>query len=279
VADLLGFDAPEDNTLDAIANRWEAEAHVAHAWAVTLTHLSALAQDIIWLSTPPREWVRLDDAHVTGSSIMPQKRNPDLAEVTRARATACQASARAIVATATGQLSGYNRDLQWTKYHIMDAWWQFARVPEAWGHVLEGLTLNRRAMREACEIGFMEAAEVADYLAIQTGQPFRKLHGVLAAAVEASEPAQQIQLGALNGQLAAAKIKYQMSEGEWQALSDPAARIAQRTHSGSPAPDRVKETAAELLGDLRAAREAHRRWQRDLIAARRRLDRLVAKAV
>ncbi len=279
VAELLGFDAPEDNSLDAIANRWEAEAHVAHAWAVTLTHLSSLAADVIWLSTPPRAWLRLDASHVTGSSIMPQKRNPDLAEVTRARATACQATAQAIVATATGQLSGYNRDLQWTKYHIMDAWAQFDRVPEAWSRLVAGLTVDRRAMRAACEVGFLEAAELADFLAMRTGQPFRPFHGVVARAVAASEAEGRLTLGAVNGALVEAKVKFQLTPEEWAALSDPAARLRERQHTGSPAPDIVRADARELLEELRAAREVQRGWRHLHTAARRRLDRLVERAL
>jgi argininosuccinate lyase len=277
-AEILGFDAPEENTLDAVTNRWEPEAHVSHAWSVTLTHLATLGADVICLSTPPREWVRLHDAHVTGSSIMPQKRNPDLAEVTRARAAACLAGALAIVSTPRGQLSGYNRDLQWTKYHIMDAWGQFADVPEAWQRVIEGLTVDKRAMRAACDVGFLEAAELADFLAMQTDEPFRRLHGVVARAVAACEGEGRLTLGAVNAALAQAKIKFQMSPQDWDLVSDPAARLAQRNHTGSPSPARVRSEVKELLSDLAAAREVHWKWRHRHASAQRRLVRMVERA-
>jgi argininosuccinate lyase len=277
VAEILGFEIPAENTLDAIANRWEAEARVAQAWALTLTHLSTLAADVIWLSTPPRDWVRLDDAHVTGSSIMPQKRNPDIAEVTRARAAACQAAAQAIVATATGQLSGYNRDLQWTKCHIMDAWRQIDQVPEAWRRVIEGLTIDRPAMRAACRVGFLEAAEVADYLSRATGQPFRRLHHVLGRAVERCDAVGRLTLGALNGALIDAGVKYQLSLEEWDQIQDPTLRLTWRSHVGSPSTERVRESVSALLAHLRSAHGSLKSWRRGHERAQRKMDRLVVQ--
>jgi argininosuccinate lyase len=279
VAGILGFDAPTDSTLDAISNRWEAEAHVTHAWAVTLTHLSSLAADIILISTPPRAWIRLSDAHVTGSSIMPQKRNPDLAEVTRARAAAALSLAHAIVATARGQVSGYNRDLQWTKYHVMDAWREFALVPEGWRRVISDLKADKKAMRDACDVGFLEAAELADFLAMQSGLPFRQLHGIVAQAVASCDKGGQLTLEAVNGALVDTKIKFQMSPKDWDSLMDPAQRIALRRQTGSSAPDQVQMTADTVLEDLAAARHAHRNWRRTHATARRRLDRLVDRAL
>lgn len=279
VASALGFDGPTTNSLDSIANRWEPETRVAQAWATALTHLSTLAADVIWMSTPPRQWMRLDDAHVTGSSIMPQKRNPDLAEVTRARAASCQSRAQAIIATATGQLSGYNRDLQWTKSHVMEAWWEFDLVPEAWRRVVEGITIDRKAMLAACSVGFMEAAEVADALASMSGLPFRKFHTVVAQAVEACDAQGVLSLEAVNTALAANGVKFRLKDKDWTALSDPAKRLAQRDHIGSPAPDHVRENADGILATLAVSKKSLRVITSRLAAARKRLDQAAKRAL
>ncbi|MBN1476890.1 hypothetical protein JXA47_09065, partial [Candidatus Sumerlaeota bacterium] len=216
---------------------------------------------------------------VTGSSIMPQKRNPDLAEVTRARAAACQATAQAIVATATGQVSGYNRDLQWTKYHIMDAWRQIDQVPEAWRRIVEGLTIDRRAMRAACRVGFLEAAEVADYLSRITGRPFRQMHGVLGRAVERCDAEGQLTLGALNGAMVEAGVRCQLSLDEWDQIQDPTLRLAWRSHVGSPAPERVQESVGALLARLRSIQGSLKSWRRGHERAQSKMDRLVAQMI
>lgn len=277
VASALGFDGPETNTADAIAARWEIEARVAQAWTLMLMHLATLAADVIWMSTPPRSSLRLDDAHVTGSSIMPQKRNPDLAEVTRARAAACQAHTQAILGTAHGLITGYNRDFQWTKYHIMDAFWQIDAVPEGWRRIITGLTADRGAMRRACEIGFMESAEVADHIARRMNLPFRRLHGVLATAATACEGEGRLTLGAVNGALVSGGIRYQLAPGEWQALQDPGQRVAQRRHTGSPAPVEVRRDAARVAEALAGVRRTVAAHRRRIDSARRRLDGLVRR--
>lgn len=195
---------------------------------------------------------------------MPQKRNPDLAEVTRARAVACQANAQAILGTATGQLSGYNRDLQWTKYRIMDAWAEFDRVPEAWSRLINALAPNRKAMREACEDGFMEAAEVADELCRCTGEPFRRMHHVLARAVAACENSGKLNREALNRALADEGIRHTVTAKAWDLLQDPSERLSLRRHVGSPAPGHLREDIVAIQAEMREAERGAKSWRRQV---------------
>ena len=94
----LGFDAPQTNSLDCVSTRWECEARLGGALSILMTHLSSVGQDLYYFSTPPRRLVALDAAFTTGSSIMPQKRNPDFVEVTRARAASVQSLLSAVTA-------------------------------------------------------------------------------------------------------------------------------------------------------------------------------------
>ena len=152
-ARLLGFDDPTQNSLDTISTRGEVETRVGGALGVMMTHLSSLGQDLIFLSSPPRQAIRLSDAHVTGSSIMPNKRNPDFAEVTRARAQAVHGLVLNLMSVGRGALSGYNRDMQWTKYWIMDLLWEVGEAPEVFSEALEVLQVDKKGLaRLATEV-------------------------------------------------------------------------------------------------------------------------------
>ncbi|HBF35511.1 TPA: argininosuccinate lyase, partial [Candidatus Sumerlaeota bacterium] len=106
-AKLMGFDGPQENSLDSVTNRSEFESRVAGVLAVFAQHAATLAQDLILFSSPPWSLMRIGDAYVTGSSIMPQKRNPDFAEVTKAKAALAGASAALLIDLTRGDPSGY----------------------------------------------------------------------------------------------------------------------------------------------------------------------------
>ena len=268
-ARLLGFDGPIDNSLDAISTRWEPEARAAAALTVLMTHLSSLGQDLIYLSTPPRLGLRLGDAHVTGSSIMPNKRNPDFAEVTRARAQGAASLAGALATVGRGLLSGYNRDTQWAKYWIMDAFEEVGEAPEVFSEVVAGLKVDKVELARAAADGFAPAADLADRIAGQQGIPFRRAYHLVAEAVARDEAAGWITPATLNELLAREGLA-PMSAGEVAGAGDPAEALERRGSLGGPAPDQVRVQADRLEGRARefAARSARRR--RALSAARRR---------
>ncbi len=269
-ARLLGFDAPAPNSLDAISSRWEMEARVASVLAILMTHLSSLGQDLIFLSTPPREGLRLSDAHVTGSSIMPNKRNPDFAEITRARALSVHGLAGQLAGVGRGALSGYNRDTQWTKYWIMDALDEVGEAPELFAEVLGSLTVNRPALARAAVDGFSLAADLADRLAQTRKLPFRRAYHIVAEAVAGSPGQPWINQQEFNDVLKREKIEPLFNATEWLETASANRALAQRSSAGGPAPDDVRAQAGALLAEARELAHWADARRRSLEAARRR---------
>jgi argininosuccinate lyase len=209
--------------------------------------------------------VRLDDAVVQGSSIMPQKRNPDPLEVTRAKAVLAQSAFQALTGIARGGLSGYNRDLQYTKYLVMDLLRECGSAPAVIRRVVEGLEPDRARMREMAGRDFLNAVDVADALT-RKGLPFRQAYGVVAAAVHASEARGALTASAVNQALAAAGVGQRVTAAEIEALTDPVALVEARGHIGGPAP-RALGAAADALQRQLAEREATVRACGDRLAA------------
>ncbi|MBD3266624.1 argininosuccinate lyase, partial [bacterium] len=162
-ADLLAFRAIQENTLDAVMARGEAEWEIVQAASVLLKHLSCFSQDLILFSTEEFGYLGLPAAFTTGSSIMPQKRNPDFAEAIKAKAHAVQGYAQALGGINTANLFGYNKDVQWTKYQFMDAMRETQNAAEILSEVLPNLVVHADIMEKAARTGFLNAVDVADY--------------------------------------------------------------------------------------------------------------------
>lgn len=271
-ARLLGFDRPQPNSLDAISTRWEAEARLGGALAIMMTHLSSLGQDLIFLSSPPRSLIRLSDAHVTGSSIMPNKRNPDFAEVTRARARSVAAMAASLAGVGLGALSGYNRDTQWTKSWAMDLIWEVGEAPEVFAEAIEGMTVDKSALRAAATDGFSLAADLSDRLARTRAIPFRRAYHVVAEAVARAESAGRFTLATLNEILSREKIRPLFTSEDLAEAQDPAQVLAARRSLGGPAPADVAAQSRALRREAVAATRFARAQARRLAAARKRLS-------
>jgi len=254
-AELLGFVRPTSHTTDPIWSRGETEAQFAFVAAQTLAHLSGMGQDLILLSSPPREWVRLSDAFVTGSSIMPQKRNPDFAEVTRAKAAAAAGYAQALLNIGIAAPAGYNRDSQWTKYLVMDVEHEVHDAPRVFAGAFASLTVNAEAMRAACEVGFLNATDVADFLARTRRLPFRECYRILGRTVQASEERGTINFEVLNAELDSGSVR-PLDPEEVATLSDPVGLLHARRQTGSPSPQETSEAIEELridTGELMAS--------------------------
>jgi len=245
-AELLAFDRVDTNTLDCIVSRWEHEAQLAHTAAMLMNHLSIIAQDLIILSLPYTGMVTIDEAFVTGSSIMPQKKNPDFAEVLKSKASLAHGYLVSLLGIQKGGFSGYNRDTQATKYLIMDLLRECEEAPGVLRGVFETLTVNRERMREQCRAGFMNSVDWADHLARTHNLPFRECYHVLAVAVRLSAPETEITQQALEQALQESGHDITLSLEEFECLANPNSLIAERQHSGSPAPDSVREQVAEL---------------------------------
>ncbi len=266
-SELLAFDQVELNTLDCITSRWENEAQLAQAAAMLMNRLSIVAQDLIVLSLPYSGMLRIDDTFVTGSSIMPQKKNPDFAEVIKSKASLTHGYLISLLGIQKGGLSGYNRDTQATKYLIMDLVRECEEAPELLTGVVDSLQVNSDQMLQQCLVGFMNAVDVADWLARGLGLPFRECYNVLANAVHLSEPSPQLTRAALQQALQEAGHSQEIPEDEFARLQNPVTLLAERQHLGSPAPEQVQAQVHTLRQQLQSFRDASQALQSHMTQA------------
>ncbi len=182
----LGFSAVSRNSMDAVADR-DFIAEVVFALALMGTHLSRLAEDLILYGTSEFGFVRFGDGFSTGSSMMPQKRNPDALEIARGSASRVLGDLTGLLGTLKGLPSGYNKDLQDDKRTLFDAVDTSLLVIPAVGGTLDELTFVRDRMRSAVSSTMM-ATDLADYLVVR-GVTFREAHGAVGELVRLSEKA------------------------------------------------------------------------------------------
>lgn len=246
-AELLGFDGVEENTLDCISSRWELEAQIASSLALFMTQCSVIAQDLILLSHPYYDMVEVHDSFVTGSSIMPQKRNPDFAEVIRSKAAVVNGMQVSLNGIQKGSMSGYNRDSQQTKYLLMDLFRETLDVPLILKGVIETLISFPDRMRKQCDIGFMNSADAADWLASRYGLSFRDTYNVIALTVKHSQKSGRLTVEALNLALKEKGIDLVVSAEDFAVLEQPEQLINQKQHTGSPA----KESVLKMIQNQR----------------------------
>lgn len=184
LARALGFRAPTPNSLDAVADR-DHVAEFLFAAVLTGTHLSRLAEDVIVFANPAFGFVRLDERYSTGSSLMPQKRNPDPLELARGKAGRLAGHLSGLLTTLKGLPSGYNKDLQEDKEPLFDAFDTLNALLPALTGLVRTLTVNAERMRGAL-VESMLATDLADYL-VNKGVPFRQAHGIAGKIVRLAE--------------------------------------------------------------------------------------------
>ena len=174
VAHALGFEAVSRNSLDAVSDR-DFCIEFASAASLVMMHLSRLAEDIILYATAEFGFFELSDAVATGSSLMPQKKNPDSMELVRGKAGRVFGHLTALLATMKGLPLAYNKDMQEDKEAIFDAADTVNHCLNITATVLRNVRLNEARAREAASHGYMNATELADYL-VRKGMPFREAH-------------------------------------------------------------------------------------------------------
>lgn len=184
LAECLGFRRASRNSLDAVADR-DHVAEFLFVLALLGAHLSRLAEDLVIFANPSLGFVRLDDRYSTGSSLMPQKRNPDPLELARGKAGRLIGHLAGMLATLKGLPSGYNKDLQEDKEPMFDAYETLMLLLPPLTGLLETLTLNPDRTRAAL-IESMLATDLADYL-VGKGVPFRQAHSLAGRVVRLSE--------------------------------------------------------------------------------------------
>lgn len=182
----LGFDRPISNTLDAVSARDFANEFLFCA-AQTGLHLSRLAEEIIIWATPQFGFIQLSDAWSTGSSIMPQKKNPDAAELVRGKCGRLNGNLIQMMTIMKGLPLAYNKDLQEDKEPVFDSFDSISLCLQAMKGMLESATFHTDAMLESAEMGYTTATALADWLVMNLGLPFRDAHHVTGAIVKMAE--------------------------------------------------------------------------------------------
>ncbi len=239
-AAALGFARPMANSMDAVASRDFALEFLA-AGAILATHLSRFAEELVLWTSEGFRFVRLSDAFTTGSSIMPQKRNPDAAELVRGKAGQAIGALVQLLAVMKGLPLTYGKDMQEDKEPVFLAADNLALTLGAMAGMVADLTVDAGAMRQACERGFITATDLADALVRKLGLPFREAHRVTGNLVRLAE-----RRGCGLGELPLAamrSIEPRIGPEIRQALSVEAA-VEGRSSYGGTAPDNVRRAVA-----------------------------------
>ncbi|TFF18758.1 argininosuccinate lyase [Jiella endophytica] len=240
VAEALGFSTPTRNSLDTVSDRDFALEFLSLA-AISATHLSRLAEEIVIWSTPQFGFVRLSDAFSTGSSIMPQKRNPDAAELVRAKPGRINGALISLLTVMKGLPLTYSKDMQEDKQQVFDAIDSLSLALAAATGMIRDLQVNAEAMRKAAGHGYSTATDLADYLVRELGLPFREAHHVTGRAVSLAEGSglglEELPLDVLKS------LDGRIGEGVYAVLGVDAS-VRSRTSFGGTAPDNVRQQVA-----------------------------------
>lgn len=161
-AKLLGFDGVESSTIDSVTSRWEAEADYVYLMTSFMNHVSIFAQTFLLFCTEEFGFIKLSDSCCTGSSIMPQKKNPDVLEVLKAKAGWILGQLVSVLSIGKGNFIGYNKDTQWTKYIIIDVIRECGDITQVIEIVLDGLTTNIKKMKQATTSGNLYATHFVE---------------------------------------------------------------------------------------------------------------------
>lgn len=185
-AKALGFREPTRNSIDSVSDR-DFALEFLSASAICATHLSRLAEEIVLWSTAQFNFIHLPDSFSTGSSIMPQKKNPDAAELVRAKTGRINGSLIALLTIMKGLPLAYSKDMQEDKEQVFDAAQSLELSLAAMAGMIGDLEVNRNVMKKAAGSGFSTATDLADWLVRKLGLPFREAHHITGHAVALAE--------------------------------------------------------------------------------------------
>ena len=251
IAAELGFDAACDNSIDGTSSR-DFASETAFVLAQIAVDMSRLAEEIIYWCTPEYGYVTLDDAWSTGSSIMPQKKNPDVAELTRGKTGRLIGNLAGLMATLKAQPLAYNRDLQEDKEPIVDSVAQLGLLLPAMTGLVSTLVFHTDRMHELAPAGFTLATDLAEWM-VRQGVPFREAHEASGACVRLAE-SRGCTLNELTDE-DFAMVDPRLTPSVRKVLTVEGA-VASRSTRGGTAGPRV----AEQRQRVEAASAEHRRW-------------------
>ena len=246
VAKALGFDGVCANSLDAVSDRDFAIEFCACA-ALVMTHISRLSEELVLWMSPRYGFIRLPDRFCTGSSIMPQKKNPDVPELARGKTGRVTGNLMALLVLMKAQPLAYNKDNQEDKEPLFDSVDTLAETLAIFTDMVAGIEVDERAMRAAALEGYATATDLADYL-VKKGLPFRDAHEAVARAVRRAE-ARGCDLSALN--LAELRQFSPLVGADVFKVLTLEGSLASRDHVGGTAPKRVRAAIRRARKSLR----------------------------
>jgi argininosuccinate lyase len=250
---FLGFDSPENNSLDIISNKWEAESDLAFAIVILMNHLSMMAQTLIIFSTPEFGFIELSDDYSTGSSIMPQKKNPDILEVVKAKASMASGMLQGLLGIGKGSFMGYNRDSQWSKYLIMDLIEECISTPSVLSEVIEkGLIVNKKNMELWAQRNFIGSTSLVEQLVVSYKIPFRKAKIIVEKAVKYSKKENKVIYQSLLKALKEEKYSLDIKKKDVNKWQDPLWIIEQLKSQGGPGFESMKKMGESILEEIKS---------------------------
>lgn len=238
-ANLLGFDAPSENSLDSVSDRDFAIEFTA-ACSILMMHLSRFSEELILWASAPFKFVELPDRFCTGSSIMPQKKNPDVPELVRGKTGRVYGDLTALLTLMKGQPLAYNRDNQEDKEPLFDALDTTTACVKLYAALVPHIEVQRDNCYRAAKLGFSTATDLADYL-VKKGLPFRDAHEVVGKAVRFGVE-QKTDLADLS--LEQLRQFSALIEQDVFAVLTLEGSVAARNHLGGTAPDQVRAAIA-----------------------------------
>lgn len=253
IAEELGFDSAADNSIDATSSR-DFASETAFVLAQLAVDMSRLAEEIIAWCTPEFGYITLSDSWSTGSSIMPQKKNPDVAELTRGKSGRLIGNLTGLLATLKAQPLAYNRDLQEDKEPIVDSVAQLNLLLPAMTGLVSTLTFNTERMRELAPAGFTLATDLAEWM-VRQGVPFREAHEASGACVRIAESRGVDLIDLTDEELSGVDARLTPEVREVLTIDGA---VASRATRGGTAGVRVAEQRARVD----AASTAHAEWAR-----------------
>jgi len=236
-AEALGFAAPTANCLDTVSDR-DFALEILFNVATMMMHISRLSEELILWSAAEFKWVTLSDRHATGSSIMPQKKNPDIPELLRGKTGRANGNLIALLTTMKGLPLAYNKDMQEDKEGVFDSVETAELSLQVLTEMMAEMTVNTEAMAAACMVGHLSATDLADYLVREQGMPFRDAYHITGSVVNLAEEKEldisELSLSDLQS------IDDRIGEGV-VALLDNRASMNARQSEGGTASERVLE--------------------------------------
>ncbi len=245
-AKALGFDRPAANSLDAVSDR-DFVLETLSAASIAAIHLSRFAEEIVVWASPAFDLVKLSDRFTTGSSIMPQKRNPDAAELVRAKVGRIVGALMQLFMVMKGLPLAYSKDMQEDKENTFDALSTFSLLIAAMTGMIQDLVVDEAKMKAAAAEGYATATDLADHLVQKLGIPFRESHQITGRIVSHAAKA-----GIMLEQMSLAEMRSIDKRITKEALSvlSVSYSVASRTSYGGTSPDNVRSQAGKWLKQL-----------------------------